>query len=259
MTNKRESRIGEERLNNQGCLMKVVQYNANKDIIIEFQDEYKARVHTQYGLFLRGKVRNPYYPDLFGIGMTGNKNPIKSEVKIIKEYSSWRCMIERCFSNKFKEKHPTYLNATCCKEWLLYVIFYVWLHSQPNFDKWLNGSQWNIDKDILIKGNKIYSPETCCLVPDNVNKLFTKCDKVRGKYPIGVHRVRDKFAAYCQNPLINKRVHLGYHATSIKGFQAYKKYKEKLIKQVAQIEYQNGNITKKCYNAMLKYEVEITD
>lgn len=260
MTNKKESRLGEKNVNYQGCSMRIVQYNVSKDIVVEFQDEYRAKVHTQYRMFAKGSVRNPYYPSVFNLGITGNKCPIKKiDGKITKEYLSWRSMIERCCDEEYKNKHPTYKNVTCCKEWLLYENFYKWIHSQENFEKWLNGHQWNIDKDILVKGNKVYSPETCCLVPNNVNKLFTKCDSTRGKYPIGVCKSERGFGAYCQNPFTNKKEHLGYHTTPIKGFQAYKKYKENLIKQVAQIEYNKGNITERCYKAMLKYRVEITD
>jgi hypothetical protein len=61
------------------------------------------------------------------------------------------------------------------------------------------------------------------------------------------------------NPLSNSREYIGTYPTPEKAFYAYKQYKEKLIKQVAQIEFDNGNITKECYEAMMNYEVEITD
>ena len=95
-------------------------------------------------------------------------------------------MINRCFYEKIKEEHPTYKNVTCSEEWLLFENFYEWLHLQENFDKWYNEDKWCLDKDILVKGNKIYSPKTCCLVPQNVNTLFTKKNANRGKLPIGV-------------------------------------------------------------------------
>lgn len=234
--------------------MKIIKYNTNKDIIVEFQDEYHTTVKTRYKFFIDGTVRNPYGKSIFGIAIVGNKYSTHT-----KEYKAWRNILDRCFDEKFKRAHPTYQNAACCKEWLLFENFYEWLHDQGNFGKWLNGERWDVDKDILVKGNKIYSPETCCLVPNNVNKLFSKNDSCRGDLPIGVSVKDGSFYISCHNPFTKKQKFLGYCDTSEKGFLLYKKKKESYIKQVAQIEYDKGNITKQCYNAMMNYEVEITD
>lgn len=120
--------------------------------------------------------------------------------------------------------------------------------------------KWSaIDKDILIKGNKIYSPETCCLVPVNVNNLFVKHDSLRGDYPIGVFLENDKYVAKCTNSIVGKSIRIGLYDTVEEAFNAYKKYKENLIKEIADIEYNNGTITKKCRDAMYLYKVEIND
>ena len=257
---KGNERLNEERLNNQGCLMKIVEYNNNHSIILEFQDKYKGKVHTNYKSFSLGETKNPYYPSICGIGITGNKYPTRINNKKPKEYAVWTDMIRRCFDIKEKENFPTYKNATCCDEWLLYDSFYEWLHKQENFEKWYNGSRWDIDKDILFKGNKIYSPETCCLTPNNVNQLFVKRDNDRGDYPVGVHKFRNGYRAQCRNPFNgNKQEYLGIYSTFKQAFNAYKIFKENIIKQVAEIEYKSGNITKQCYEAMMNYEIEITD
>lgn len=253
------NRFGEERLNNQNCLMKIIEYNKYIDIIVEFQDEYKSKVHTTYGNFIKGNVKNPYYPSVYGVGIVGVKYPTKINSKMTKEYMAWNNMLKRCFNEKLKEKCPTYNDITCCKEWLLFENFYEWLYLQPNFSKWTNGDKWSVDKDILIKGNKIYSPETCCLVPHNVNSLFVKCDSARGDCPIGVNKKDDGFQARCQNPFLNNYEYIGFYDSETKAFNAYKKYKENLIKQIAQEEYDKGNITKHCYDAMMNYEVDIND
>lgn len=254
-------RLGEEKLNKQGCLMKIIKYNSATDIIVEFQDEYKAKVHTQYSSFKRNNVKNPYYPTVYGVGITGNKYLTWSNDRHTKEYDAWRNMLARCFDEKIKEKYPTYQDAICCDEWLLYENFYEWLHEQENFDKWHDSESWHLDKDVLIKGNKIYSPETCLLVPYNVNKLFLKNDKDRGGCPIGINKDRKGYGyiARCMNPLTGERDYIGYYINIEEAFMAYKIYKEKIIKEIAQIEFDKGNITKQCYDAMMKYEVEITD
>lgn len=253
------NRIGEQNSNNQGCLMKIIVYNDANDMIVEFQDEHKAKVHTNYKSFKKGNVRNPFAISVFNVGIVGEKYPTKINRKHIKEYIAWSGMLERCFDKKYKEKRPTYKDVICCNEWLLFENFYEWLHNQENFDKWYNGERWHLDKDILAKGNKIYSPETCVLVPVNVNCLFAKNNTIRNNLPIGVRVSGNKFCAYCQNPFTNKCEYIGTYLTPEEAFQAYKIYKEDIIKRVAQEEYDKGNISKECYEAMMNYKVEITD
>lgn len=252
-------KIDEERLNNQNCPMRIVEYIDANNITVEFQDKYKAMVHTGYGNFKKGNVKNPYYTSVCGVGMLGEKYPAKINGKHTKEYKAWSAMLNRCFGKNYEL--PTYVGVICCEEWLLFENFYEWLHSQSNFDKWLNGDRWALDKDILVKGNKIYSPKTCCLVPMNINGLFTNRRNYRGGLPVGVgiNKKTNKYVAVCNNPFTNKGEHLGTYDTIEGAFKAYKMRKESYIKQVAQIEYDKGNITKQCYDAMMKYEVEITD
>ena len=188
--NKVDTRLGEEKLNNQGCLMKIVEDNGSQNIVIEFQDKYKAKVHTNYDNFKKGVVKNPYHPTVCGVGMLGVKYPSKVNGKNTKEYITWLNMLKRCYKETVKSRSLTYQNVTCCEEWLLFENFYEWLHSQENFDKWFDGYRWDLDKDILVKGNKIYSPNLCSLVPNNVNKLFVKRDNDRVSLPIGVAKNR---------------------------------------------------------------------
>lgn len=112
----------------------------------------------------------------------------------------------------------------------------------------------HLDKDILIKGNKIYSPNTCIFVPQKINSLFTKRNSVRGEYPIGVtySKKNHKF-----EPQVQGRGWLGYYDTPEESFEVYKKNKEKRIKEIAD-EYKN-KIPIKLYDALYDYKVEITD
>lgn len=255
----RINRIGEENLSGKGDLMRIIEYYNSDNIVIQFQDKYKAKVHTSYKNFKKGGVRNPYCVSVRGVGIVGVKYPTSLDNKRLKEYITWDNVLYRCFDKDYKKVQPTYKESTVCDKWLLYENFYEWLHSQENFNKWLNGDRWALDKDILIKGNKIYSPDTCCLIPQRINNLFTKQDCKRGDLPIGVRRRNNKFRVSCNNMLLGKLVNIGTYETIEQAFQAYKTYKESYIKQVAQEEYSLGNITKKCYDAMMSYEVEITD
>ena len=90
----KEGRLGEENYNYQGCLMKIIEYNKATDIVVEFQDKYKSRVHTAYDNFKKGIVKNPYFPSVYGVGITGNKIPTRkgSDKEHTKEYSAWITM-----------------------------------------------------------------------------------------------------------------------------------------------------------------------
>lgn len=258
--NQKEQRLGAEKYNNQGCLMKIITYNSATDIIVEFQDKYKCQINCEYKQFKNGNLVNPYFPNVFNKGMVGSKYSCKENNKDCKEYMIWHSMLSRCYSNYTKSKQHSYQNVSCCEEWLLFDNFYEWLHSQTNFKKWKNLSRGALDKDILVKGNKIYSPQTCCLVPNNVNALFTKRNVYRGNTPIGVsyHKRDHIYEAHC-NDGFGIPQYLGRFSTSEEAFDVYKTYKESLIKKIAINEYLNKSITKECYEAMMKYIVEITD
>ena len=118
-----------------------------------------------------------------------------------------------------------------------------------------------LDKDILHKGNKIYSRENCIFVPERINKLFVKRDNSRGDNPIGVYpTLSGNYMASCRNGC-GKSISLGTYKTKEEAFNAYKTYKENYIKEV--IDSYKGIILEPFYSklreAMYKYKVEITD
>jgi len=255
------NRIGEENTNYQNCVMQIVKYNSSNDIIVEFQDNYKSEVHCDYRNFIERSVKNPYHPVAYGVGMIGNKYPAFKNNEYVREYSIWHGILQRCYDKTTKEKQPTYLECVVADEWKLYENFYEWIHNQSNYNKWENGERWTVDKDIIRKWNKIYKPDLCSLVPERINTLFTRRQNDRGEYPIGVYYYKkgDCFRSQCMNPLLNRRILVGEYNNPIDAFVAYKEYKENLIKQLARIEFDRENITEQCYEAMMKYEVEITD
>lgn len=261
--NKINKRLGLTKLNKYGDMMEIIEYNNAKDIIVEFQDKYKGRVHTRWNDFNVGNTKNPYSISVFDVGITGNKYKTTKNGKKIKEYDTWYDILRRSYSKIIKNKNCTYQTVTCCDEWLLYDNFYEWLSNQENFNNWLNGNRWAVDKDILVKGNKIYSPDTCVLVPSYVNSLFTRSNAGRGSLPIGVSYNKNlkKYRAKISKKHNNSKQeeHLGYYNTPEEAFLVYKSHKESYIKQVANEEYNKGNITKRCYDAMMNYKVEITD
>ena len=259
----RVDRTGEENYNTFGTLMKIVEYRSAVDIIVEFQDEYKTKVHTNYGQFKKGQVKNPYDKSVFSIGYLGEgKYKSKDENgKMTKVYVTWAAMIQRCYDPYFLDKHPTYRDCMVCELWYCFQNFAQWYYE--NYYE-VENERMHLDKDILYKGNKIYSPETCIFVPNRINVLFTKSDKIRGEYSVGVryHKASRKLSVHCKILDENekrKQKHLGYFPLNrpFQAFYTYKIFKENYIKQVAD-EYKDL-IPIELYDALCKWEVEIND
>lgn len=162
----------------------------------------------------------------------------------------------RTSDSKYKNNHPTYQNVYLCTEWNDFNVFSKWILGQNNFNKIMT-DEFHLDKDIIVKNNKIYCPDFCCIVPQRVNKLFTKRDSERGECPIGVRKKNQKYESRCSDNC--ESVYLGVYTSIEQAFGMYKQYKENVIKKVAQEEYSCGNIIKECYEAMMNYVVEMTD
>ena len=111
--------IGESSVNAAGYKMILVDYISSTDVIVEFQDEYKARMHVSYHNFKRGHVKNPYEKILFGKGYegVGDFEQCRNN-KVTKEYDVWYRMIQRCYSEKYHIQQPTYIDCEVCDEWL---------------------------------------------------------------------------------------------------------------------------------------------
>lgn len=257
---KTNERVGEETYNYQGLRMVIQEYRGWNDVDVVFDNGY-VKKHVYYSNFKNGTIRNHMIPEVYGVGILGD---VKTKVngKFTKEYSTWSNMLQRCYDEKKQEEFPRYKGIIICEEWLYYPNFVEWCHNQPNWDKVMeNSKEFHIDKDIISKGNKLYSPNTCSFVPAIVNTLFCKSNAARGDYPIGVslESKRNKFRSRCNDPINNVQIEHGGFLTPEDAFKQYKKDKERIIKKIAQDEFDKGNITKECYNAMLKYQVKITD
>jgi hypothetical protein len=256
-----EERLGEETCNNFGTRMKIVKYNGARDIVVEFQDEYKEKIHTSYKDFIIRNVRNPYDKSVFNIGCLGvGDYKTKENGKMTKCYITWFNMLMRCYDPYYINKHTSYIDCFVCDEWLNFQNFAKWFYE--NYYE-VKEDRMELDKDILCKGNKIYSPQTCVFVPKRINTLLVKNDVNRGEYPIGVYYYKrtNKLKIQCSIYKNNKkkRISLGYFPLNkpFQAFTCYKQFKESYIKQVAN-EYKD-KIPQKLYDAMYSYKIEIND
>ena len=245
--------IGLKNTNKYGEVFKVVKYSNYKDMLIEFENGHKAKASTSS--FREGRCTSPYAKTKRGIGYIGEG---KYSSKYTKMYGTWDGMFTRCYGEEYQKQKPTYLNCKISEEW----------HNFQNFGKWYEENFYEcgdelmcLDKDIVSKGNKIYSSDNCIFVPQNINSLFTKCDGSRGDLPIGMTKRRNKYIVRISNYISEgKRIEYGSFDTIEGAFNCYKLNKEKIIKQVAD-EYKSKypNFPQKLYDAMYSYEVEITD
>lgn len=256
MIQNKNYRIGEINENLNGSTMKIIKYVDANNIIVEFQDNYKCRVHCGYREFKKGKVRNPFDKTIYSVGYIGTgKYKIKENGKLTISYRYWQSMLRRCFSEEYHRKQPTYIHCEIDSKWLNFQNFAIWF--EKNFYQ-IENERMELDKDILFKGNKLYSENKCVFVPQSINRLFTKNDIVRGEYPIGITEHFGKLEVACMN-FNGKRKYLGLYEKSDvnKAFNIYKEYKENLIKEVADLY--KDKIPMILYNAMQNYKVEITD
>lgn len=255
-------RTEERNINSFGSEMIITRYKNNKDIDVYFPKYDWTAFNVQYGQFTKGEIKCPYEPRLCNIGYQG-EGSYESEFgkNYNKAYRAWRNMIERCYNKKIQSRQKAYIGCTVCDEW----------HNFQNFAEWFYDNYYEIpgevmylDKDILTKGNKIYSPDNCTFVSNRINVLFIKHDKDRGEYPIGVYHEKtrkNKLVAQCQiyeNGKI-KRKFLGYFELDQveEAFLSYKTFKEAYIKSVAN-EYKDL-IPQSLYDAMYNYEVDYDD
>ena len=249
----KDDRLNKVRYNTNGERMTIVRYGNYADIDVQFEDGTIVE-HKRYDHFKTGQIKNPYFPTVYGVGFIG-KGRFKAydeNGKATKCYEVWKNILERCYDPKYHKKRPRYKGCTVCKEWWNFQVFAEWYYS--HFYE-VENERMDLDKDILHKGNKVYSPENCIFVPQFINSLFVKCNNSRGKYPIGVSKNRNKFLARLSKD--NGNINLGTYDTPEEAFFAYKQAKEAYIKEVAN-EYK-GKIDPKAYDALMKYEVEITD
>ena len=232
---------------------KIVKYNDAKDVEIQF---LKTGFETtaQLGDIRNGNVKDPYSPSVFGVGILGAKYPITINGVKTKEYYLWHNMLQRCYNGSFKKKRPTYEGCKVSDKFKSYEYFYEWCNKQIGFDN----QGWRLDKDLLVKGNKVYSEDSCVFLPQEINSLLVKSNASRGEHLIGVcwDKAKKAFKAQVRKNK-GKSEHLGLFKTEIEAFNVYKTAKESYLKE--QANNWKSQIDIRAYNALMNYTVEITD
>jgi len=192
---------------------------------------------------------------VFNKGFNDWHSPVTVNKKPIWQYQIWKNMLSRCFNPQLKNKFPAYIGVSCCETWLHMSNFIDDIQGIENFEKRNMG--WELDKDILKKGNKIYSKENCCFVPKEINCLLTNSKGTRGELPVGLS-LRVKTGKYQVRTRINGvEKYLGVFDDMHQAFTVYKEARESEIRNLAN-KYKN-QLAANVYQSLLDWKIEIED
>ena len=197
-----------------------------------------------------------------GIGIKGTKYGSREDGKPSRVYTLWLNMLRRC-TKKYWDKYPTYTGTTCSENFKSFTFFYEWCQTQIGFmntDGTGSRSIYQLDKDLLGNGSKVYSEDTCCFVPPQVNSLLLVKKTGSAKYPRGISKAKRvktvSFEVVCGDGL-GSYTKTGCFRTLDKALEAYKLMKESVIKEVAN-EYKE-QLDSRVYEALMNYEVNEND
>jgi len=174
--------------------------------------------------------------------------PAYANGKNLMMYDVWLNMIKRCYRKNTQKKQPTYADCTVDDRWLDYQDFARWYDNHPN-----KNDNYRLDKDILFSGNKVYSPDTCCLVPMEINQVFLDSAAARGDLPQGVnwHKHTGKYSV--RVGVDGRRRSLGYYDCPNKAYQVYKQAKEANVKRMA-LEWKD-RIADDVFQALMNWQL----
>lgn len=234
--------------------------------VIEYIDKSKVLIKfslTGYEVWCasnnvaKGRVKDPYYPNVWGVGYLGNakasyKN-LEGKTCLKTSYNTWAHMIRRCYGFA-GDKVNTYDDCSVSDDWLCFEIYERW------FDKYYKEG-YQVDKDLKYLGNRVYSENTCTFIPNYINAIlgYKTHNTVRQEkfkdLPVGVsfHKRDLVYCARCWDG--GKLQSLGYHNNPQSAFNAYKIYKERLLKEIAGRAYSRKEICKQVYENLYNYVV----
>lgn len=196
-----------------------------------------------------GKAKNKLRKDLIcGFGINDYSNSVPQDDKA---YRIWRSILTRCYSTYYRKKYPTYIGCSVCEEWRYF----------SNFKRWFDENYiegYALDKDLTKRGNKIYCPEFCAFIPQEINVLTNTNKRKRGKTKsLGVRYHKGRYIASVS--IDARLVELGAFDSEQDAFNAYKKAKESYLKEKARAYYIDGKIPYGVYRTLVTWEVHPYD
>lgn len=208
-----------------------------QNITVRYDDGYE--VVALKGNVIKGSVKNPFAKTVYGVGYCGiGKYKMHGQLA----YSKWRGILHRCYDEQYAIDHPTYTDVYCCDEWHNYQNFAEWAHRQIGFA--VRG--FDLDKDVLVRGNKVYSPETCVFVPQELNKILGNTGREKG---ISTRPdLNGKWIA--RHSTVDGEVYLGCYEREV-ALQVYREYKLKYLKERA--VFWKDRIDERAFEALMEF------
>ena len=241
------NRIGEKHITNEGYLIKIIEYTNIHNCSIKFENGIILN-NIQYRVVKTGQIKNRFHPSMYGKGYLGLGN-YKTSIngKRTKCYIMWKNMLQRCYSENYHLRTPTYKDCEVCEEWLNFQNFAKWFE-----ENYIEG--YVLDKDLLSKGNKIYSPETCCFIPPEINSIIAGYTNRNKDLPLGVQKCK-KSKKYTASLTLNyKSIYCGGYETIEEAFNKVIEFKNSHIENIL-IQHKN-NLSEEIFNTIKNYTID---
>ena len=224
----KEIKPGETYVNNSGDEYTITAVTSSNNIAIRYNDLHQYECITTAKHIREGRLKNPYAPSVHVVGYMG-VGPYVASINRTKtlEYHIWSGILERCYSANRSVNHQTYLNCRVCNEWHNFQIFAHWYVTHPDY-----GKGYDIDKDVMVPGNTLYSPSTCCMLPSVINKALVGRHDTR-ELPTGVYYNTNKTRYVVKLRKNNEMIHGGTYDDPILAGQIYHALKSEYLSELA--------------------------
>ena len=236
-------------ITNEGYDVVVVNYINSKNVWVHFLDDFGYECKVESKQLPLGTIKNPYHKSIKGVGYLGvGKYRCSNRGVLTREYIAWSAAMSRGYSVATKSRSTNYADCTVHEDWHNFQVFAEWYVNQKGY-----GMGYELDKDLLVEGNKVYSANTCCLVPKEINNFLVLRKNDRGIHPLGVQYDKNAKAFVARIQVLGKRVDLGKYGTPEEAFEVYKKNKEFLA---AHIAYKYKDTIDECvFNYLLNFKI----
>ncbi len=236
-------------ITNEGYDVVVTNYINSKNIWVQFLDDFGYECKVEARQLKLGRIKNPYHKSVRGVGYLGiGEFLCYTNNELTREYKAWSAAMNRCYSENRRDSDNNYIGCTIHEDWHNFQVFAKWYVSQKGY-----GMGYELDKDLLVEGNRVYGATTCCLVPKEINNFLVLRKNDRGKYPLGVHYDKNAKAFVARIQVGSDRISLGKYGTPEEAFEIYKKNKELLAVNLA-YKYKD-TINERVFKHLLRFKI----
>lgn len=240
--------VGDVFTNKEGCSYTVVEYNGSHHVKVRFNDDKAFEVTNTSTNVKLGVVKNPFYPTVLGVGFIGDGSH-RAKYKGVNDlaYSTWVSMLIRCYSDKGYSRNSSYNDCSVATEWHNFQNFAEWIKTHEHY-----GLGYQLDKDLLKDGNRVYGPEYCSLIPVEINSLIVRAKPKKNGLPKGVDFYKRKGMFRARISINNKSKEIGFFDSVESARDAYLAEKANYVRFVA--NQWRGRIKNNAYHSLISRE-----